>query len=45
MVKGVKNEVFEVDNLFNVNSVILLDCINSIKKSKNLKISDAGPPQ
>ena len=28
----VKKDVFEVDNLFNVNSVIALGCIHSMNK-------------
>ena len=32
MIKKVKNEIFGINNLFNVNSVIVLNCIHSMKK-------------
>ena len=38
MIKEVKNKAFEVDNLFNVNSVIALNCIH-LMNQKNQKKS------
>ena len=32
MIEEVKNEIFKIDNIFNVNSIIALNCIHLMNK-------------